>query len=213
LDLNRRLRGRRICHHLEVTRTTPDVIPAGTMSDAVQPTVRIDDELALRPWRTADAPAVLAAFRDEDVVRWHTRRMHALDQAEEWIESTQNAWTTEQSSGWAIVDVADESVLGRCALHTQLAYGLAEIAYWLLPQARGRGVATRAAVAATRWGHGFGFHRIELEHSTLNLASCAVAERAGFTAEGIKRQSNLHADGPHDMHLHSHLATDPLPDV
>ena len=183
------------------------------MRDSVQPTVKVDDELALRPWRLFDAPHVLAAFSDDDIVRWHTRRLRTLGDAEEWIEGAHNAWTKEESSGWAIVDVADESVLGRCALHTNLEYGNAEIAYWVLPAARGRGVATRAAIAATRWGHRYGFHRIELEHSTLNLASCAVAERAGFRAEGIKRQSNVHADGLHDMHLHSHIATDPLPDA
>lgn len=183
------------------------------MRDTVQPTVNIDDELALRPWRLSDAPAVLAAFRDPDIIRWHTRRMQTLDQAEAWIESTQNAWTNEQSSGWAIIDVADESVLGRCALHTHLADGIAEIGYWVLPHARRQGVALRAAIAATRWGHNFGLGRIELEHSTLNLASCAVAERAGFTTEGVKRQSAIHGDGLHDMHLHSHLATDPLPDA
>jgi len=183
------------------------------MRDTVQPTVRIDDELALRPWRLSDAPAVLAAFGDADIVRWHTRRMSTLDQAEEWIESAQNAWTKEQSSGWAIIDVSNESVLGRCALHTQLEYGNAEIGYWILPQARRRGVAARAAVAAARWGHGFGLHRIELEHSTLNPASCAVANRAGFTVEGTRRHSATHADGVHDMHVHSHISTDPLPSV
>ncbi len=181
------------------------------MKDSVQPKVAIDEELGLRPWRLADAPAVLAAFNDNDIVRWHARRMRTIDEAEEWIESTQNAWTKEMSSGWAIVDLSDESVLGRCALHTHLAYGIAEVAYWVLPHARGRGVATRATVAATRWGHGFGFHRIELEHSTLNPASCVVANRAGFIAEGTKRQSASHADGLHSMHFHSHIVADPFP--
>lgn len=183
------------------------------MRDSVQPTVKIDDELQLRPWRLSDARAVLAAFSDPDIVRWHTRSMQTLEQAEEWIEDSHNAWTKEQASGWAIVDVTDESVLGRCALYPELTHGNAEISYWILPSARGRGVAARAAIAATRWGHGFGLHRIGLEHSTLNVASCAVANRAGFAAEGIKRQSGIHADGVHDMHLHSHIATDPLPDA
>ncbi len=180
------------------------------MKHSVQPRVAVDDELGLRPWRLSDAPAVLTAFNDDHIVRWHARRMHAIDQAEEWIESTQNAWTKERSSGWAIVDLSDESVLGRCALHTHLADGIAEVAYWVLPDARGRGVATRAAVAATRWGHGFGFHRVELEHSTLNPTSCAVANRAGFVAEGTKRGSGIHADGLHDMHFHSHIVGDSL---
>ncbi len=190
------------------TSTVPPAIAEGAMANIVQPRVPIDDELALRPWEFGDAPAVLAAFRDPDIIRWHTRRMTTLDEATEWIEASQTFWTKERSSNWAIVDVSDEQVLGRLALHTQLEYGTAEIAYWVLPRARQRGVASRAATAATAWGHAFGFHRIELEHSTQNHASRAVAERAGFLPEGVKRASQRHADGPHDMHLHSHLASD-----
>ena len=194
-----------------MTRTTPDAIPRGRMSDSVQPRVAVDAELALRPWMLSDAPSVLEAFNDNDIIRWHTRRMTSLAEAEEWIRTAHNAWTEEKSSGWAIVDTSDESVLGRCAMHTDLAEGLAEIAYWVLPRWRRQGVAARVAVAATRWAHGFGFHRVELEHSTLNSASCAVAQRAGFVLEGTKRASARHADGPHDMHLHAHLATDTDP--
>ena len=191
-----------------MSSTVPPAIPEGTMANAVQPRVPIDDELALRPWEHRDAPAVLAAFRDPDIIRWHTRRMTALDEAATWIETNIAAWTSERSSSWAVVDVSNEHVLGRTALHTQLADGTAEIAYWVLPDARGRGVATRAAIAATTWGHEFGFHRIELQHSTRNHPSCLVALRAGFVAEGVKRSSDRHADGPHDMHLHAHISTD-----
>ncbi len=191
-----------------MTTTVPPAIPPGTMANLVQPRVRIDDELALRPWHGADAPAVLTAFNDPDIIRWHTRRMTTVSEADDWIEAQLEAWTDERSASFAIVDTADESVLGRTALHTDLADGVAEIAYWILPAARRRMVASRAAVAAAAWGHEFGFHRIELQHSTLNAASCRVADRAGFVAEGVKRQSDRHADGPHDMHMHARLASD-----
>ncbi len=46
------------------------------------------------------------------------------------------------------------------------------------------------------------------EHSTRNARSGRVAIRAGFVSEGIRRGSNLHGDGWHDMHLYSHLSTD-----
>ena len=51
-------------------------------------------------------------------------------------------------------------------------------------------------------------HRVELAHSTLNPASCHVAENAGYTLEGVKRSESLHADGWHDMHLHARLIDD-----
>ena len=67
-------------------------------------------------------------------------------------------------------------------------------------------------MALTRWGHDdLGLHRIELQHSTVNEASCRAATAAGFLPEGIRRGANLHDDGWHDMHLHAHLSSDPYP--
>ena len=109
---------------------------------------------------------------------------------------------------WAAVDGAD-AVLGRCALHVDLERGVGEIAYWVLPAARGQAVATRAARRVTDWGHHeLGVHRIVLLHSTQNAPSCAVANRLGYLVEGTARGEGLHADGWHDMHQHAHLATD-----
>jgi len=76
----------------------------------------------------------------------------------------------------------------------------------VLPQARGRSVAPRALRAVTEWMFTHvGLHRIDLEHSTLNEASCRVAVKAQYVVEGTKLSSVLHADGWHDMHLHARL--------
>ena len=83
----------------------------------------------------------------------------------------------------------------------------------MLPTARGRGVATRACVAATAWAHELGVNRIQLQHSTRNEPSRRVALKAGYVEEGVRRGANLHADGWHDMRLYSHLAGDPLPSI
>jgi RimJ/RimL family protein N-acetyltransferase len=53
--------------------------------------------------------------------------------------------------------------------------------------------------------HQLGLHRLELEHSTRNPASCRVAEKAGYPLESTKRSQGLHADGWHDMHLQVRL--------
>lgn len=92
-----------------------------------------------------------------------------------------------------------------------LAEGLAEVAYWVLPAARGRAVAPRALEAVSRWSlDDLGLHRLELAHSTRNHASCRVAAKAGFLLEGTKRRQALHADGWHDMHLHALLGDEPV---
>ncbi|MFD2794718.1 GNAT family N-acetyltransferase [Promicromonospora vindobonensis] len=68
------------------------------------------------------------------------------------------------------------------------------------------GVELRAVMAVGQWAFGVGFRRLELQHSTLNLASCRVAEKAGFGLEGKRLGAALHADGHHDMHTHARLA-------
>jgi [ribosomal protein S5]-alanine N-acetyltransferase len=66
--------------------------------------------------------------------------------------------------------------------------------------------------AASTWMfRSVGLHRLELSHSTLNPASCRIAEKAGYPYEGTRRQQVLHQDGWHDMHLHARLVTDEAP--
>lgn len=81
-----------------------------------------------------------------------------------------------------------------------------EAACWVVPPARGRGVATRVLRAVTDWmfTH-IGLHRVYLQHSTRNEASCRVAAGAEFLAAGTKRSAGLHLDSWHDMHLHARV--------
>lgn len=82
--------------------------------------------------------------------------------------------------------------------------GVGGVGYWVVPAARGSGVASRALGLVSRWAlSDLGLHRLELEHSTLNEPSCRVAAKAGYVLEGTKRSQALHDDGWHDMHLHA----------
>ncbi|ROQ68706.1 acetyltransferase (GNAT) family protein [Streptomyces sp. 840.1] len=83
---------------------------------------------------------------------------------------------------WALADAQSDALLGRVALKSfDLQGGTAELAYWIVPSARGRGLCPRAAMVATRWAlYECGFHRVELEHASANHASCRVAVKAGF---------------------------------
>ncbi len=111
---------------------------------------------------------------------------------------------------WALVDEDNGALLGRVALKgIDLYDGKAGVAYWMVPDARGRGMCTAAVAAVSNWAfRDAGFHRLSLEHSTANRASCRVAEKARFTIEGVRRGAARHADGWHDMCLHGRLVTD-----
>jgi RimJ/RimL family protein N-acetyltransferase len=78
----------------------------------------------------------------------------------------------------------------------------------VLPAARGAGSATGALSALSGWAlDEIGFHRLHLDHSTRNHASCRVAMKAGYLPEGTMVSAGLHDDGWHDMHVHARIAT------
>ena len=89
----------------------------------------------------------------------------------------------------------------------------AEIGYWTVPAARGRGVAAAAVDAACRWAfEHLPVDRIELCHAVENTASGRVAEKAGFIHEGRLRRSYRYGDGgKHDELLWARLSDDPTP--
>lgn len=168
-------------------------------------------EAALRPWRLEDAAATVEAFDGQAIRRWHVNRADSVDEARELITHWQSGWGNESEGNWAIVD-AGGVLLGRIALKDlDLLDARADVAYWMCPASRSRGLCTRAVIALSDWAFGdAGFHRLQLDHSTANPASCRVAAKAGFLDEGIRRSAALHADGWHDMHVHALLRTDLL---
>ncbi|MEW2294038.1 GNAT family N-acetyltransferase [Streptomyces sp. NPDC006743] len=190
---------------------TAPVLPAGTFSGAPQPTVPAAGGLLLRPFTPGDAPAVHAVFQDPAMHRWHLRSAGSQEEVAGWIAQWHAAWEADREAQWAVTeDDGAGRLVGRVALReVRLADGAAEVAYWTVPDARGRGVAARATAALARWAlRETGFHRLELLHAVANEASCRVAARTGFVLEGTKRRSGLHADGWHDMHLHARVAGD-----
>jgi RimJ/RimL family protein N-acetyltransferase len=105
-----------------------------------------------------------------------------------------------------VVD-GSEVIVARVGLPAlRLADGVGEVGYWVMPSARGRGVAGLALTAMADWLFAQGLHRLELVHSVDNEPSCRVAAKARFDPEGTLREALLHPDGWHDMHLHARIA-------
>ncbi|GAA1307468.1 acetyltransferase [Planotetraspora silvatica] len=181
-------------------------LPPGSMAALTQPEIRLNG-VVLRPWQVSDHPAVVAGYADPAIQRWHCRSM-TEDEARDWIGAWPGRWRGETGAGWAVLDAGD--VAGQISLRRiDLFEGLAEVSYWVLPGARGRRIAPRALSALSAWCfETLRLHRVELCHSTANVASCRVAHHAGFAVEGTKRGEARHADGWDDMHLHARLDDD-----
>jgi len=181
-------------------------VPAGSLAAQPQPTLTAGGGVLLRPWSPDDAPAVMDAYQDEAIQRWHVMRADSLAETREWIAGWQGGWAAETNAIWAVVDADSGTLLGRAGLkHLKFSDGTADVAYWTVPAARGRGVAPRAVNAMASWAFEAGFHRLDLEHAVANTASCRVAEKTGFGAEGVRRSAWLLADGRCDVHAHARL--------
>ena len=144
------------------------------MAGTSQPSLVVDDEVRLRPWCRDDAPEVVEAFTTVDIQHWHARVIDNAEDAVAWIDRCNDAWRNETSATWAIVHRRAPRIAGRVTIYTDLEGGHGEVGYWMLTRSRGRGLATRACIAATRWAHGLGLRRVRLEHSVENIASARV---------------------------------------
>ena len=130
----------------------PPLIPRGRLGGQPQPTLT-SDELTVRPWLADDAAALVEAYRDPAIQRWHLRSVDPTE-AGEMIEATHRNWQSESRADWAITD---GRVVGRVALnHLDLYEGVAQFAYWTLPAARGRSVAVRGVLTVTDWAFAVG---------------------------------------------------------
>jgi RimJ/RimL family protein N-acetyltransferase len=151
-----------------------------------------DAVVALRPWREDDVPARLMAFADPLVQRfsWPRSEPYTEADARDYYAGLERARREEREVGFALVSPGDDTdVLGGASLHAvELPERRAAVGYWLAPPARGRGVATHATRLLAGWSfEHLGLERLELTCGPDNGASQHVAERCGFTREGLLR--------------------------
>jgi RimJ/RimL family protein N-acetyltransferase len=144
-----------------------------------------DGTVTLRELTAADVPAVTAACRDPEIVRWTTEipEDYTEEHARGWIESTRSGWE-KGSAEFAITETATDAVAGAIGLVERKEW-IAEIGYWVAVPFRGRGLATRALGLVAEWGHSLGFVRLQLTMLLGNDASARVAAKCGFVEEGV----------------------------
>jgi RimJ/RimL family protein N-acetyltransferase len=186
----------------------PPVVPAGRISGMPQPVLKAAGGLLLRPWAAIDAPALCRASGDPDIQKWNKWRLDSEDEARATISGWREAWRQETGAHWAVIRADDRTLVGGVALiELRMIRGVADVAYWTSPWARGIGVAPLALETLSEFAIGqVGFHRLGLVHSTANQASCRVALKCGFAEEGVMREESPHDDGWHDTHLHARVA-------
>ena len=154
-----------------------------------------DGVVTLRAWRTADAPAVFAACQDPLIARFVPIPQPYTDADALSFVSFHADGRAEHERAFAIVDAATGDLLGSISRHGPFGHR-ATFGYWLTPNARGRGIATRALRLITAWTiETTDLIRLDLYTDLENDRSGAVAQRAGFAREGIRKAWDLDRDG------------------
>ena len=169
-----------------------------------------DDLIALEPLAHAHVPWLVELAKDDQIVRF-TRVPAGPDEAfvKRWIGRYVGGWADGSRAGFAVVD-HDGNQLGFAAfVQLDRDAGEGEIGYAIDPEARGKGVATRSLDLLTRWGFdALALARIELIIDVENDGSARVAERAGYSFEGVLRSKHFKDGLRADLGVWSRLRTD-----
>lgn len=161
----------------------------------------------LRRWRLTDADDVAVMGDDEYLRPWSTLGAD-LDA---WIRGEV---AEAQGPTRAICLSDDDRALGRvavrpprfasaavrCAAVTDDDRPAGELSYWLVPAARGRGLARTAAALLTEWAFAtLPLDRLEITTTPGNAAALRLAAAIGFEREGVMRARNFERGRPVDL--------------
>jgi [ribosomal protein S5]-alanine N-acetyltransferase len=152
---------------------TPPLVPDPPLTDG---------SVLLRASEPRDLPAIDAGIHDPDVIRWiGPTEGSAIDV----IALNQQRW----ANGSPTLSICERD--GTCVGLVWINVGEADqttgsVGYWLLPMARGRGLATRAVRLVSGWALGeMGVTNLRLTTEPENERSRRVAERSGFRQTGV----------------------------
>lgn len=129
--------------------------------------------------------AYLAAFMPKVVT------LDSLDSAQQYLLSVVDSNGKGELLEWHIF--SGDTLCGAIRLnHIEIGNRNASIGYYIGSEHQGAGLATSSVRAVLEYAYErLGFHRIELRCASGNLPSQRLAERLGFSWEGLLRQTEL----------------------
>ena len=155
-----------------------------------------DGVVTLRRWRGTDALAVCEACQDPLIARFvPIPQPYTMAVATDFVARRDAETTAGPSAHLAIADSETDRAIGSISRHGPDGHR-AMFGYWLAPESRGQGRMTRALARMVDWTlTTTDAVRLELYTDVENDASGAVATRAGFELEGVRRAWDLDRDG------------------
>jgi RimJ/RimL family protein N-acetyltransferase len=150
-----------------------------------------DGRVRLRPWRHADADDLAAGWADDDVARWNdVPDDSSVEAARRWIGGWRERVNVGLSIDLVIVDTETDETVGEVGVSQfDDQHGSAELGFWLLPGARGKGYAAAAVRLLADWTvTTVGVRLLFTRSSPDNVGSAAVLERSGFERRGTSAE-------------------------
>lgn len=147
--------------------------------------------LVLRAPTEHDVDAITEACQDPEIPRWTTvPSPYTREHGEGFVRLIAEWWDDDSQAVWGIY--ADDVFVGVVGLHhitADTGGGAAELGYWMVESARGKGYLVEAARAAIDWGFTeLGLARIHWQAVAGNVPSARAARALGFRYEGLMRQ-------------------------
>jgi RimJ/RimL family protein N-acetyltransferase len=172
-----------------------------------------DGRVTLREWRPSDVPRIVAMCREPDVIRFTSVPVpYTADDARLWLDLHPGRVAAGDGAAFAITQGDDELPIGSIGVRVLHDQGIAETGYHVVTDHRDRGVATAALRLIAAWTLAeLPVARLQLTTHLDNPASQRVAEKAGFTREGILRAWADQRGERVDLVMWSLLPGDPLP--
>jgi len=173
---------------------------------------RLDDDRWLRLTEESELDEIyeLIVTNRERLAEWMPWAVGAtIDSTRAYIRSSRHGFA--DNGGFSSVIVERGAIVGSigCA-EVSRQNRACEIGYWIGSAAERRGTVTLAVRALL--DHAFGaweLNRATIQAGVGNLRSRAVAERLGFTLEGVTRQAERYPDGHYiDLAVYGLLASE-----
>jgi RimJ/RimL family protein N-acetyltransferase len=169
----------------------------------------------LRPLSEADVGDLAELIDDPDTLRFTRIPEPPPDGfARDWYARYEDGREDGSREAFAIAGDDGEFLGVALAPTIDAETAEAELGYVVAAHARGRGVASEALDRLTRWAfEERGIQRAYLLIDVDNPASKRVAERAGYSLEGVMRNTYLKQGRRADSELWSRLPGDPSPNT
>jgi len=154
--------------------------------------------LVLRPFRRRDVDGIVEAVRASlpELSRWlpwvHSR--YGRSDAIRFVRDSSASWVEGRAFDFAIrtPEAPDHHVGNVSVWHTSRRERAAEIGYWIRTDETANGVATEAACRVLQVAfEELHLHRVTLRIAVGNEPSERIAQKLGFTREGLLRQEVL----------------------